>query len=151
MGMLSLANGLGRFLYGTLSDRLGRAPTMFLSALLMGLAILATIPLTKALGFAGLSLAVLVVGSSYGGGIPQTTAMIMQFFGPRHFGVNLGIASSQIAVGGLLGPQMAAFLRTSTGAYGVPLTITGVLALVACLVALGFGRHLRQGAEAAAY
>lgn len=149
MGTLSLANGVGRLMYGTLSDRLGRAPTMFIGALFMSIAVFAALPLTKTMGHIGLILAVVFIGSSYGGGIPQASAMIMQLFGTKHFGTNYGISSSQIAVGGLLGPQMAAFLHTSTGAYDIPFTITGVLALLGCVLAALFGLQLRKEVKAA--
>jgi OFA family oxalate/formate antiporter-like MFS transporter len=144
MGLLSAANGTGRLLYGSGSDWLGRAPAMFLGAFLMCLAIWLTIPATRAFGAPGLALAVLLIGSSYGAGVPLATALTSQLFGTRRFGTNMGITSSQIALGGLLGPQMAGFLRTSTGSYESAFVITGALALAACALAVAFGLRLRR-------
>jgi len=144
LGALSLANGLGRLFYGTLSDRLGRAPTMFLGALLMGLAILLAIPVTRGFDLPGLVAAALLVGSSYGGMVPLLQATVMHLFGTKHYGTNLGLGSAQIALSGLLGPQMAGFLRSSTGSYGLPFAVTGLLALGACLVAVLFGVALQR-------
>ncbi len=142
LGVLSLANGLGRLAYGALSDRLGLAPTMFVGALLMGAAILLTLPLTRALGQPGLVAVSLFIGSSYGGMVPLATASVLQIFGARHYGTNLGLSSFQIALSALLGPQVAGFLQSATGAYDLPLVLTGVLALGACLVAVLFGLKL---------
>jgi OFA family oxalate/formate antiporter-like MFS transporter len=144
MGVLSLANGTGRFFYGSASDRLGRAPAMLLGALLMTLAIWLAIPTTRAWGTPGLIAAALLIGSSYGAGVPLATATTIQLFGARHFGANLGITSSQLAIAGLLGPQMAGLLRTSTGSYDAAFAITGALALLACLMAALFALQLRR-------
>jgi OFA family oxalate/formate antiporter-like MFS transporter len=150
MGALSLANGLGRPIYGSLTDRLGHATTMFAGALLMGLAILSTIPLTHGWGTAGLVGAMLFVGSSYGSMVPLNTATVMHLFGTEHYGTNLGLSTFQIALSGILGPQLAAILRESTGTYNLALAITGLLALGACAVALLFGLTLRRAAGLAA-
>lgn len=146
MGVLSLANGLGRLVYGALSDRLGLAPTMFVAALLMGAATLLAIPLTKAWGHAGLIAVGILIGSSYGGMVPLVTTSVLQVFGGRHFGTNLGVGSAQIAISAILGPQMAGFLRSSTGAYNLPFATTGLLALGACAIAVVLGLKLRAAA-----
>jgi OFA family oxalate/formate antiporter-like MFS transporter len=145
MGVLSLANGLGRPVYGALSDRLGLAPAMFLGALLMGAATLLTIPLTRSAGYPGLIAVTILIGSSYGGMVPLSTASVLQIFGTRHYGTNLGFISSQVAVSAILGPQMAGFLRSSTGTYNLPFLITGVLALGACGIATLLELNLRAG------
>ena len=146
MGVLSLANGLGRPVYGTMSDRLGLAPTLFVGALLMGAAILLAIPLTERFGYPGLIGVSVLIGSSYGGMVPLSTSAALQLFGPKHFGTNLGIISSQIAISALLGPQMAGFLRSSTGTYNLSFAITGMLALGACVIAVLLGVKLRSTA-----
>jgi OFA family oxalate/formate antiporter-like MFS transporter len=151
MGVLSLANGLGRLVYGVLSDRLGLAPSMFGGALLMGAAILLAIPLTRSLGPAGLIAAGILIGSSYGGMVPLVTTSMLQLFGGKHFGTNLGIGSAQIAISAILGPQMAGFLRSSTGAYNLPFAITGMLALGACALAVILGLRLRATTVAATH
>jgi OFA family oxalate/formate antiporter-like MFS transporter len=148
MGTLSLANGVGRLLYGSLSDRLGRVAAMLLGASLMSLALWSAIPLTRSLGTPGLFLAMVLAGSSYGAAVPLATAVILQLFGARNFGTHLGIASCQIAIAGLLGPQMAGLLRTNTGSYEAAFALTGVLALAACTMALWFGYRLRRAEEA---
>jgi OFA family oxalate/formate antiporter-like MFS transporter len=150
MGTLSLANGLGRPTYGALSDRFGRTGTMFLCALLMSLAIFFAIPLTQKLGYPGLIVAVVLIGSSYGGIVPQSQALIMQLFGTRHFGTNLGISTIQMMVSGILGPQLAGLLRTSTGSYDTAFAIIGVLTLGACLATVLFSLNLRRLATASA-
>jgi len=150
MGVLSLANGLGRLVYGALSDRLGLAPTMFVGAVLMGMAILLTIPLTQIWGQPALVAACVLIGSSYGGMVPLATASVLQIFGTRHYGTNLGLSSSQIAASAILGPQMAGVLRSSTGAYNLPFVITGLLAVGACAVAVLLGWKLRAASAVAA-
>jgi OFA family oxalate/formate antiporter-like MFS transporter len=88
----------------------------------------------------------ILIGSSYGGMVPLATTSVLQIFGGRHFGTNLGISSSQIAISAILGPQMAGFLRSSTGAYNLPFATTGLLALGACAIAVVLGLKLRAAA-----
>ncbi len=94
MGVFAVCNGLGRLVVGALWDRLGRNLTMALNAAVMLVGLLCLAFLVKQGGYPVLLLAVLLIGSAYGGGIPIASSLISASFGTKHFGVNYGLATT---------------------------------------------------------
>ncbi len=106
LGVLALANAAGRFLFGFLSDKLGRKPTLVLSSLTLicGLLILAFSPAN--IKYIALLVGVIITGLSYGGSIPQLATLVSAFFGPRNFTTNYGFIALASMVAALLGPYI---------------------------------------------
>ena len=124
-GTVSIFNALGRFLWGSISDRIGCNNTfaaMFVvqatTLVLLGHAH----DLTGAL--AGISVVLLCCGGGFGT-MPSYNA---QYFGTKYLGLNYGLVLSAWGFAGLIGPTLLARVRDSSGSYAVILpTIALVL------------------------
>jgi MFS transporter, OFA family, oxalate/formate antiporter len=138
--VMLLGNGLGRIIWSSLSDKIGRRPTLVLifSTLVVIFALLVHIHNAWLLG-AFFTYIVLCYGGIFGT-MPAFTADI---FGTGQMGRVYGPVLTAIAAGGLLGPIIYSKLRESTGGYTIPLyIIAGALVLAAILpFTVGKGEH----------
>ena len=126
----SLANCLGRFIFGPLSDRLGRYPTMIIIGVSVSLVlILAALYPIRATFF----LSLIGVGLGFGGMMSIMPALVSEDFGPLHYGINYGVCYIGYSLGSLLGPQIAAYFGEGQGSvsvlYGIALlfSLSGLL------------------------
>jgi MFS family permease len=120
VGVISLFNILGRFIWASSSDRLGRKSTYALmtalGALLYGLAAPALVG-----GSAGLFILVFcVLASMYGGGFATVPAYLADTFGTRFVGAIHGRLLTAWSTAGLFGPYIVAGIREARIAAGVP-------------------------------
>ena len=112
----SLANCLGRFIFGPLSDRLGRYPTMIIIGVSVSLVlILAALYPIRATFF----LSLIGVGLGFGGMMSIMPALVSEDFGPLHYGINYGVCYIGYSLGSLLGPQIAAYFGEGQGSVSV--------------------------------
>jgi len=126
-GAIAVANGLGRFLWGAVSDRLGRRLAF---ALIYGLqaAVFATVGGVHALPAVAALFALVLL--CYGGGFGTMPSLCADWFGTRHLGVNYGWLLSAWGVAGVAGPTFVAAVKDLTGSY------LGALPVMAALLAL---------------
>jgi MFS family permease len=120
VGVISLFNILGRFIWASSSDRLGRKPTYAvmtaLGALLYGLAAPALVG-----GSTGLFILVFcVLASMYGGGFATVPAYLADTFGTRFVGAIHGRLLTAWSTAGLFGPYIVAGMREARIDAGVP-------------------------------
>ena len=104
----SLFNGLGRFLWGGLSDRLGRIQVF---RLILGSQIIVFILLmftTNTYLFGALVCYILLC---YGGGFGAMPSYILDVFQEKLMPVMYGGILTAWSIGGIVGPQVAAFIR----------------------------------------
>ena len=132
-GTLAVANGLGRFLWGAVSDRTGR-PVAY--ALVFGTQAAAFLALGSLHGgTAPVAAALVVVLLGYGGGFGTMPAFVADLFGTRHLGALFGWILLAWSAGGLVGPLFVATVKDATGAYAGALPFVAVvLALAAALL-----------------
>jgi MFS family permease len=105
---------LGKIVFGRLSDSIGARPAFMLA--LVGQAC-GLIGLIHATGYATSVAAVLVTGTSAGGVMPLTTALLARVFGRHAFGPMMGLLWPIAAPIQLAGPVLAAWVRDVTGEY----------------------------------
>jgi MFS family permease len=138
VGLLSLFNMGGRFLWSSLSDRLGRKAT-YAVFFLLGAALYALIPLTGRLG----SIVLFVAGygiilSMYGGGFATIPAYLRDLFGTMQVGAIHGRLLTAWSAAGIAGPVLINYIRAyqvqhgvvGAGAYNVTLYLMAALLLV---------------------
>ncbi|MBQ4132450.1 MAG: OFA family MFS transporter [Desulfovibrionaceae bacterium] len=135
MGVLALANAGGRFLFGYLSDKLGRKPTLVLSSLTIISGLLALAFLPASMGYTALLIGVIVTGLSYGGSIPQLATLISAFFGPRNFTTNYGFIALASMVAAILGPYIGSQVMHSFN-YQIAILCAAVVAGLSVIMAL---------------
>jgi OFA family oxalate/formate antiporter-like MFS transporter len=130
----SLANGIGRIVWGALSDRLGRKRSITIMTASQGVMMLLFFWMggTPALLFLGAT----IIGFNFGGNFALFPTATADFFGPTHLGQNYGWVFTAYGVGGIVGPIMAGIFRDN-GSWLPAFLISGVLCLVAAGIALG--------------
>ena len=127
----SVFNGLGRLFWGGLSDRLGQLLTFRLMLATQVLAFLVLMRTANPWLFGGLICYVLLC---YGGGFGVMPAFVLNEFGQARMPVLYGCILTAWSAGGIVGPQMVAWLKDHCGAQASSIAF----ALGAGLLALGF-------------
>ncbi len=136
----SLANGIGRIVWGTISDKTGRKMAIFLMCLIQGIAMLTFFFLGKFIW--GLWIWSAIIGFNFGGNFALYPAATADYFGNRNVGVNYGWMFTAYGIGGLVGPQIAGKFRdmaTAGGGYNAwmtPFVIAGIVSIIAAVVIL---------------
>ncbi len=101
----AISNGIGRIVWGTLSDRIGRKASFVLMMGTQGLMMFAFFHMggTPALLYVGAA----VVGFNFGGNFALFPTATADYFGNRNVGKNYGWVFTAYGVGGIVGPIMA--------------------------------------------
>jgi len=120
VGLLSLFNMGGRFLWASASDRLGRKTT-YAIFFTLGFLLYASIP---SIGRSGNIVAFVlcygVILSMYGGGFATVPAYLRDIFGLQYVGAIHGRLLTAWSVAGVLGPVLVNYLRAWQIGNGVP-------------------------------
>jgi OFA family oxalate/formate antiporter-like MFS transporter len=133
VGIISIANGLGRFLWAWFSDLIGRR-WVFLAMFLIQAVIFWILPRVNSFPtFATLAFLILLC---YGGGFGTMPAFAADYFGPENVGSVYGLMLTAWGFAGLVGPTLIARIRQSTGHYSEALTIIAVVMLVSAIIPL---------------
>jgi OFA family oxalate/formate antiporter-like MFS transporter len=128
----SLFNGVGRFFWGGLSDKIGRAQTF---RVILGSQILVFFLLRYVSSPILFSVMVCYVLLCYGGGFGTMPSFVLDVFGAKLMPVVYGAILTAWSLAGVAGPQLAAAIKDSYQAEAGPLTFT----LGAAILAVGFG------------
>ena len=112
VAVLALFNAAGRILWGRVSDTIGRRQTLVLMFVLCGLALLG---LDWMRLYPLYLLGVSLVALCFGGYLALYPAILADYYGTRHMGVNYGFLFTAYGAGGLLGPFLAAVLMQAAG------------------------------------
>jgi MFS family permease len=140
VGLLSLFNMAGRFLWSSASDYLGRKPT-YAIYFALGAALYALTPTTGRIGSVVLFVgAYAVIMSMYGGGFATIPAYLRDIFGTDQVSAIHGRLLTAWSAAGLAGPVLVNYIRQYQVGHGVPpaqaYSIT--MYLMAGLLVLGF-------------
>ena len=131
VGIISIANGAGRFLLAWFSDFIGRRrvfQVMFLAQAIV------FFMLSRVHSFGGLAVLAFIVLLCYGGGFGTMPAFAADFFGARNVGSIYGLMLTAWGFAGVLGPTLIAQIRQSTGYYIEALDlIAGIMLLSTAL------------------
>jgi MFS family permease len=120
VGLLSLFNMGGRFVWASVSDYVGRKNT-YSVFFVLGIVLYATVPSIGRLGSTPLFvLAFGVILSMYGGGFATIPAYLRDIFGTMHVGAIHGRLLTSWAVAGVLGPLLVNYIRAAQIERGVP-------------------------------
>ncbi|WP_322998868.1 OFA family MFS transporter [Castellaniella sp.] len=140
VGLLSLANMLGRFFWSSTSDYLGRKTTYGIFFVL-GAILYFLVPGMGASGNVALFvLFYAIIISMYGGGFSTVPAYLADLFGTRYVGGIHGRLLTAWAAAGVLGPVLVNYIRQYQVDHGVPpgQSYTVTMYLMAGLLVIGF-------------
>jgi sugar phosphate permease len=125
--ILNIFNAAGRFLGGSISDKLGRTTTLKMALILQGANLLlfryyTSIPL--------LILGIVLQGFCYGTIFSVMPTLTSDMFGLKNFGANYGTLFLAWGISGIIGPMPAAWIFDKAGEYGAAYIIACVLTAV---------------------
>ena len=148
MALYAIFNGLGRIVWGTVSDKIGRRMGLMLMCLSQGVIMLAFFELGASA--AGLTFGACVIGFNFGGNFALFPAATADFFGNKNVGANYPWVFLAYGVAGIAGPQVAGYFKDAAAgdvtAWRMPFIIAGF----ACLAAAALGLMLKPPRQRAA-
>jgi len=130
----SLANGLGRIIWGTISDKTGRKLALTLMCTLQGIMMLVFYWMGGSQYL--LYLGAAIIGFNFGGNFSLFPTMTADLFGTKNVGLNYGWVFTAYGIGGIIGPIMAGFIRDQWQNWLAAFIICGVACFVAAIIAL---------------
>ncbi|HEX3738741.1 MAG TPA: OFA family MFS transporter [Terriglobales bacterium] len=133
VGIISIGNGIGRFLWAWLSDAIGRR-MVFLSMFLVQAVVFWMMPHVSSFGtFTALAFIVLLC---YGGGFGTMPAFAADYFGPTNVGSIYGLMLTAWGFAGVFGPTLIAHIRQNTGHYSEALNVIALVVLISAILPL---------------
>ncbi len=133
VGIIGLINGLGRILWSSASDFLGRANTYVIFFVIEVMAFYGLSGTTSSFLFQFL---VFVIVSCYGGGFACMPAYISDLFGMKSLAAIHGRILTAWGMAGIAGPLLISFLRETTQSYTLCLWIFAGMFVLNVVVAL---------------
>jgi len=142
MAFYAILNGLGRIIWGTVSDKIGRKMALFLMCLIQGIMMLSFFKVGGTQ--AGLIVGACIIGFNFGGNFALFPAATADFFGNKNVGVNYPWVFLAYGIAGIAGPQVAGYFKDAAAGAGVDAwKMPFIIAGIACLVAAALGLMLK--------
>lgn len=145
VGMIGLLNGVGRILWASFSDIIGR-PNTYIAFFMLQTFAFRLLPSMKDIVLFEATL--LLIITCYGGGFSTLPAYIGDLFGLRQISTIHGYVLTAWAMAGLVGSSLSSLIRQSTGSYNAMMQIlSGILAVaftISVLMKLFINRRLRK-------
>ncbi|QIA08007.1 L-lactate MFS transporter [Draconibacterium halophilum] len=137
MAWYAIFNGLGRIVWGMISDKLGRKKAIFFMTLFQGVIMLMIYHIFIRMGVtAGFIASACIIGFNFGGNFALFPAITADFFGNHTVGKNYGWMFTAYGIAGIAGPQLAGHFKDSATASSGPIFWMApfIIAGVACLL-----------------
>ena len=131
VGIISIANGAGRFIWASLSDLIGRR-WVFLMMFVVQAVMFAMLPSVRS--FPVFTVMACVILLCYGGGFGTMPAFAADYFGAENVGSIYGLMLTAWGFAGVLGPTLIATLRQRTGQYDEALYMIAGLMLISAVI-----------------
>lgn len=138
MATYAILNGLGRIVWGVVSDKIGRKLSIFLMCLIQGVIMLFLFKLGGTV--VGLIAASAIIGFNFGGNFALFPAATADFFGNKTVGRNYGLVFFAYGIAGIVGPQIAGYFKDAAknaidpSAWLTPFIIAGVACLLGAFI-----------------
>jgi MFS family permease len=140
VGLMSLFNMGGRFVWASTSDYIGRRNTYFVF-MVLGFVLYCTVPYTGSIGnVAAFVLCFLIIISMYGGGFATVPAYLRDMYGTRYVGAIHGLLLTAWSMAGIFGPVLVNYIREYNVTHGVPKAqaYNTTMYIMAGLLVIGF-------------
>lgn len=105
-GIVSIANGVGRVIFGGMFDKIGYRLTMLIDCVVFVVASLVLVASFATKSMPVLVIAFILIGLAYGGVTPTNSAFIAYFFGRENYAVNFPIVNLNLIFASFLGPMV---------------------------------------------
>ncbi len=135
---LAVGNGIGRILAGTLSDKLGRKPTIVGCLLFQAALMLLLTRATQGSALASVPIMAVIsalIGANYGSNLALYPSVTKDYYGLKNFGVNYGLVFTAWGIGGFALSLTAGKLYDVYQTYAVSCYLAAGLLVSAAVVA----------------
>ena len=142
MAMYAIFNGLGRIVWGSASDKIGRKTSIILMCAIQGVMMLSFFKVGGTQ--MGLIAGACIIGFNFGGNFALFPAATADFFGNKNLGLNYGWVFLSYGFAGIFGPQIAGHFVDAAKAAGatgaavdawkMPFIIAGVACLAGAVI-----------------
>jgi OFA family oxalate/formate antiporter-like MFS transporter len=128
----ALANGLGRIVWGIISDKIGRKLALVLMCTLQGVIMILFFWMGSVPGL--LYLGATIIGFNFGGNFSLFPTMTADLFGTKNVGRNYGWVFTAYGLGGIIGPIMAATFRDVLQNWAAAFIVSGIACFIAAVI-----------------
>ena len=133
VGIISIANGSGRFLWAWFSDLVGRRAVFFSMFVIQAILFLI---LPRIQSFSAFTVLCFVILLCYGGGFGTMPAFAADYFGAENVGSIYGLMLTAWGFAGVFGPMLIASIRQGTGRYSNALYVIAAVMLCSAVIPL---------------
>ncbi|MDP2875275.1 MAG: OFA family MFS transporter [Holophaga sp.] len=133
VGMIGLFNGVGRLVWASLSDLLGR-PLTYIAFFVIEVVAFYFLPSLR--GVLLFQVVLFLIMTCYGGGFSTLPAYIGDLFGTKQVSAIHGYVLTAWALAGMVGSTLASALRSATGSYSTMMMVFAAVFLPALAVAI---------------
>ncbi len=137
----ALFNGLGRLLWASFSDKLGRK-NVFLILLISQIPLLFILPKVTNPWLFGIMCCYII--SCYGGGFGTMPSFAVDTFGAKNIGSIYGKLLFAWSVAGVVGPMMMERIVKTTGSFSSALTMAGGLLVLGVLLTTFYKKPIKK-------
>lgn len=135
VALMAVGNASGRVVAGILSDKIGRANTLFIMMTAQAIVIFSLLFITPA-QIVLLVIAATLIGFNYGTNLSLFPSATKDFFGLKNFGVNYGLVFSAWGVGGFIFPRVSQMIVAYTQSPRIAYILAAGLLLLGAVLAL---------------
>lgn len=135
VALMAVGNASGRVVAGVLSDRIGRANTLFIMLISQSIVIFSLLFITPA-QVSLLVIAAILIGFNYGTNLSLFPSATKDFYGLKNFGINYGLVFSAWGVGGFIFPRVSQMIVAQTNSPRIAYIVASGLLLVGAVIAL---------------
>jgi MFS family permease len=130
-GVIAVFNGLGRFFWGAVSDRIGRN---WAYLLIYGTQVVIFFIVGGVHSLPLVTILFAIVLLDYGGGFGTMPSFTADYFGTKYMGVNYGWILLAWGVGGIVGPIFVSVVKDRTGSFAGALPVIAIVLLAAMIL-----------------
>ena len=144
MALFAITNGIGRIAWGAISDRLGRARSIFMMSLSQGILMLVFLHMGASPWT--FTVVAMAIGFNFGGNFTLYPTITADFFGNKSVGRNYGFVFTSYGVGGIVGPILGGYASETDAGFAMAFVPAGVLCLIGAGLALTLAPPRKAGA-----
>ncbi len=134
-GIMSIFNAVGRIVWGSISDKIGRISTFILMFIVLAIAMFAFAFVPTGTSWIVVTVIASVVGFCFGGNFALFPSATADYFGSVNVGKNYGVVFTAYGIAGITGALVAGTFGEMFG-YSMAFLVTGILAIIAVLLTL---------------
>jgi MFS family permease len=123
---------IGGIMMGSIADRIGNKRVLAIGFILILVAMLWLVPVTKVWMF---YIFAIVYGLGVSGGGAMEPTIVAELFGIKSHGLILGVISFTFTIGGAVGPLVTGYIFDLTGSYQIAFLLCAALGFVGLILA----------------